>query len=73
MESITYKKNEMALAILHTGKILGRGSNQRGRAEVVMSGEQGREGVLLLLENRPHHDLPQIDDRLSAWRFVWHA
>ncbi len=60
-------------AILHTGEILDRGANQRGSPKVVMAGEQRREGVLLVPENRPNHDLPQIDDRLSAWRFVWHA
>ena len=59
-------------AILNTGEVLNRLPNQRGRAEVVMLGEQGLEGVLLLSENRTNHDLSQIDDRLSAWRFVWH-
>ncbi len=60
-------------AILHTGEILDRGANQRGRAEVVMSGEEGLEGVLLVPDNWANHDLPQINDRLSAGRFVWHA
>ena len=59
-------------AILHTGEILYRWANQRGMPEVVMSGEQGREGVLFVPNNRPNHDLPQIDGRLSAWRFVGH-
>ncbi len=38
-----------------------------------MSVEQDLEGFLLISENRPNHDLPQIEGRLSAWRFVWHA
>ena len=60
-------------AILHTGKVLDRLANQRGRTKIVMVGEQTLEGVLLILDNRPYHDLPKIDGRMSGWRVVWHA
>jgi len=38
-----------------------------------MAGEQGREGVLLVPDKWANDDLPQINGRRSAWRFVWHA
>ncbi len=38
-----------------------------------MSGEQGLEGVLLVPDNWPNDDFPQIDGRMSVWRFVWQA
>ncbi len=60
-------------AILHTGEVLDRLANQRGRPEVVMVGEQGREGVLLVTDNRPNHDLAKIDGRMFVGRFVGHT
>ena len=60
-------------AILHTGEVLNRLANQRGRTKVVMSGEQALEGVLLILDNGPYHDVTKIDGRMFVWRVVWHA
>ena len=72
VEGRSRKHQQGQPAILHTGEVLDRLDHQRGSPAVVMAGEKDLEGVLLLPDNRPHHDLPQIDGRGSAWRFVWH-
>ena len=64
------KHQQSQPAILHTGEVLDRLANQRGRTKVMMSGEQALEGGLLVPENRPNHDLPKIDGRMFAWRVV---
>ena len=67
------KHQQRQPALLYTGEVLDRLANQWGRTKVVMAGEQGLEGGLLILDNRANHDVSKIDGLVFVWRVVWHA